>query len=78
MFRGKTNNMGSEKGGSIRGSNKNILAAQAIPAYFQCSLSQQLMEEPTITKCGHMYDREAIVQWLQDVRPSARELVISL
>eukprot|EP00158_Paraphelidium_tribonemae_P006944 Partr_v1_DN28045_c2_g1_i2_m57128 len=37
-----------------------------IPPYFLCPISQELMEDPTITQCGHMFDRVNIVEYLHE------------
>ncbi len=34
-----------------------------IPAYFICPITLEIMKDPTITTCGHMFEREAITSW---------------
>jgi len=35
-----------------------------IPKLFICPITLEIMKEPTITSCGHMFEREAIIGWL--------------
>eukprot|EP00834_Sanchytrium_tribonematis_P001845 NODE_48_length_31852_cov_1.054168.p12 type:complete len:380 gc:universal NODE_48_length_31852_cov_1.054168:18035-16896(-) len=38
---------------------------QAIPEMFICPISMEIMKEPQISKCGHMFDKSSIVKWLK-------------
>ena len=42
-------------------------ASSTIPPYFLCPLMNEIMDDPTITQCGHMFEREAIVNYLEEV-----------
>eukprot|EP00999_Lentomonas_sp_LEN2_P001094 NODE_20_length_3443_cov_19.289204_g11_i0.p1 GENE.NODE_20_length_3443_cov_19.289204_g11_i0~~NODE_20_length_3443_cov_19.289204_g11_i0.p1 ORF type:complete len:1042 (+),score=139.16 NODE_20_length_3443_cov_19.289204_g11_i0:256-3381(+) len=35
-----------------------------IPKLFVCPITLELMKDPTITTCGHMFERDAIEDWL--------------
>ena len=36
-----------------------------VPKLFLCPITLEIMKEPTITSCGHMFEKEAIVGWLK-------------
>ena len=36
----------------------------SIPARFICPISQMLMADPVNTYCGHMFDRQSLMDWL--------------
>jgi len=40
-------------------------AATTVPKLYLCPISLELMQEPTITACGHMFERDAIVDWIR-------------
>eukprot|EP00835_Amoeboradix_gromovi_P006340 NODE_729_length_4743_cov_0.421619.p1 type:complete len:346 gc:universal NODE_729_length_4743_cov_0.421619:230-1267(+) len=46
-----------------------------IPDMFICPISMQIMTDPQISKCGHMFDRDSILRWLKgDYDPEKREI----
>ncbi len=34
------------------------------PKEWMCPITEELMDDPVVTSCGHMYDRPAIMHWL--------------
>jgi len=36
-----------------------------VPKLFLCPITLEIMKEPTITSCGHMFEKEAIIGWLK-------------
>ncbi|KAI3630823.1 hypothetical protein MIR68_012258 [Amoeboaphelidium protococcarum] len=54
-------------GGSSNASNNS-----KIPSYFMCPISGEIMDDPTISQCGHMFERQAIVRWLREVSNSGQ------
>ncbi|KAI9142715.1 hypothetical protein BKA69DRAFT_240339 [Paraphysoderma sedebokerense] len=36
-----------------------------VPDYFVCPITLEIMKDPVISKCGHMFDREAIMKWMK-------------
>ena len=36
----------------------------AIPAEFQCPITEDIMVDPVNSICGHTFDRESIAEWL--------------
>ena len=46
-----------------------------IPDYFICPITLEMMRDPVISKCGHMFDKEAIYKWLKgEYDPSKRNI----
>ena len=50
-----------------KGKTVKSVAPTKIPAYFMCPITFECMNDPTITACGHMFEREAIIRWLKEV-----------
>lgn len=66
MFSSKKHLDESNTGGG-NGSSK-------IPPYFICPITLEIMAEPTITQCGHMFDKDAIIKWIQNVNTDGLEI----
>ena len=45
------------------------------PDMFICPISMEIMKDPQISKCGHMFDRTSIVKWLKgEYDPGKQEI----
>eukprot|EP00160_Parvularia_atlantis_P008174 Unigene1742_Nuclearia_a/m.5358 Unigene1742_Nuclearia_a/g.5358 ORF Unigene1742_Nuclearia_a/g.5358 Unigene1742_Nuclearia_a/m.5358 type:complete len:782 (+) Unigene1742_Nuclearia_a:30-2375(+) len=53
-----------------RKSTEHVTAA--VPKLFVCPITLELMQDPTITTCGHMFEREAIIDWLRGLTASSK------
>ncbi len=42
---------------------------EKLPKEWLCPITGQLMQDPAVTSCGHLFDRTAIHQWLTKVLP---------
>ena len=42
----------------------------AVPDGFECTITQDVMEDPVVAADGHSYERAAIEQWLTERRTS--------
>jgi len=51
-------------GGAVAGRGK----PPSVPKLFVCPIMLDIMTDPTTTSCGHMFEREAIVNWIHAVR----------
>jgi hypothetical protein len=40
---------------------------EELPKEWLCPITGQLMQDPAVTSCGHLFDRTAIHQWLTKV-----------
>ena len=46
-----------------------------IPDMFICPISMEIMKEPQISRCGHLFDRDSILKWLKgEYDPDKREV----
>ncbi|KAI9175839.1 hypothetical protein H9P43_006203 [Blastocladiella emersonii ATCC 22665] len=46
-------------------SARSAASASGVPEYFLCPITLELMAEPTTTRCGHLFDRTAILKWMK-------------
>jgi hypothetical protein len=42
---------------------------QTIPHFVTCSISKNLLIHPVVTKCGHLYEKENILKWIE-IKPT--------
>ena len=43
-----------------------------VPAEFVCAITYEVMSDPVTTADGHVYEREAIAEWLREHHTSPR------
>jgi hypothetical protein len=49
--------------------DESINEKQTIPHFVTCSISKNLLIHPVITKCGHIYEKENILKWIE-IKPT--------
>lgn len=59
------------------GQSRPTSSSAKIPPYFLCPISHQLMEDPTITKCGHMFDKETLINYINEVIRLSNILIVN-
>jgi hypothetical protein len=50
-----------------KGTIKSAAPSSSIPPYFLCPITNQIMSDPCIGQCGHMFEREAIIELINEV-----------
>jgi len=54
-------------GGNGNGTRGGRGKPPTVPKLFVCPILLDIMTDPTTTSCGHMFEREAIVNWIHTV-----------
>ena len=52
----------------LLGGRRGHAKPATVPKLFVCPIMLDIMTDPTTTSCGHMFEHDAIINWIRAVR----------